>query len=483
MLAAPDGRTVTLDASTDRPLTILRNSHTGRVRALLDGVDSAVQAGVGGRDSATALGAVAITSRESQMLRRGVDRIERLTRDRIISIVVLSVSPEQKTFIGAATVTIILERSVVQTVPSTFASITTELDKLWEQCQSGEVQKAIDLLWAAGYAVNQSWSGSSLGYQANVYFRDFAQPPAGDHFSVEWGIDGGPFGSRREWVEYNPDDVARAIRERAGLDDIGLKDFNNKAVRILRTQQLATLSILAGIDNTGRSDGFLGHVKTKIEDITLPTPSELVQELMGSGELVTRDEKAAMQGIRIPYHFLVLATVVQTRRIIESTDAFRELVHQTATHTSQSDAGDGESSGSTGSVFIGHGQNQDWRELKDFLEERLKLRVEEFNRVPVAGRPTADRLAEMLDRAGFAFLLLTGEDEVASGEMHPRMNVVHELGLFQGRLGFGRAIVLLEDGCTEFSNIHGLGQIRFRKQQISSAFEEIRQVLEREKIV
>ena len=366
---------------------------------------------------------------------------------------------------------------------SKFASITAELDQLWDESQSAEVQQAVDLLWAAGYAVNQSWSGSRLGYHANVYFRNFAQPPPGEHFSVEWGIDGGPFGSRGEWVEYNPEDVAQAMRERAGLDDTGLKEFNDKAARILRAQQLATLSILSVIDNTGGLDDFLCHIKSKIEDIALPTASDLLQELMPSGELATRDEHAVMQGTRVPYHFLVLATVMQTKRITESAGTFREAVHQTAAHTSQSETGESRSSGNTGPVFIGHGQNQDWRELKDFLEGRLNLQVDEFNRVSVAGRPTAARLAEMLDRAGFAFLLLTGEDEAASGEMHPRMNVVHELGLFQGRLGFGRAIVLLESGCTAFSNIHGLGQIRFPKHNMSSAFEEIRQVLERKGIV
>jgi hypothetical protein len=42
---------------------------------------------------------------------------------------------------------------------------------------------------------------------------------------------------------------------------------------------------------------------------------------------------------------------------------------------------------------------------------------------------------------------------------------------------------LLEDGCEEFSNIQGLGQIRFPKGNIKAAFEEIRQVLEREGII
>jgi hypothetical protein len=55
--------------------------------------------------------------------------------------------------------------------------------------------------------------------------------------------------------------------------------------------------------------------------------------------------------------------------------------------------------------------------------------------------------------------------------------------LFQGRLGFTKAIVLLEDGCKEFSNIQGLGQIRFEKGQVSTAFEEVRRVLEREGLV
>ena len=63
------------------------------------------------------------------------------------------------------------------------------------------------------------------------------------------------------------------------------------------------------------------------------------------------------------------------------------------------------------------------------------------------------------------------------------MNVIHEAGLFQGRLGFSKGIVLLEEGCGEFSNIEGLGQIRFPKGNIKAVFEDIRAVLEREEIL
>ena len=90
---------------------------------------------------------------------------------------------------------------------------------------------------------------------------------------------------------------------------------------------------------------------------------------------------------------------------------------------------------------------------------------------------------EMLDRCSFGFLVMTGEDEHSDGSKHARENVIHEAGLFQGRYGFERAIVLLEEGCEEFSNISGVGQIRFPKGSVEAQFEEIRRVLERERMI
>jgi predicted nucleotide-binding protein len=134
-------------------------------------------------------------------------------------------------------------------------------------------------------------------------------------------------------------------------------------------------------------------------------------------------------------------------------------------------------------IFIGHGHSLVWRELKDFLEDRLYLIIEEFNRISAAGITTVDRLKQMLDNADFAFLILTAEDEQNDGKHHARLNVVHEAGLFQGRHGFKRAIILREETCDEFSNIHGLGQIPFPTGKISAVFEEIRRVLEREGLI
>jgi hypothetical protein len=130
----------------------------------------------------------------------------------------------------------------------------------------------------------------------------------------------------------------------------------------------------------------------------------------------------------------------------------------------------------------GHGHSPVWREFKDFLQDNLSLPWDEFNRTPQAGIWTGERLSEMLESACFAFLIMTGEDE-HNGELHARENVVHEVGLFQGKLGFRRSIILLEDGCKGFSNVHGLTCILFQKNKISAVYEEVRRTLQREKII
>lgn len=134
-------------------------------------------------------------------------------------------------------------------------------------------------------------------------------------------------------------------------------------------------------------------------------------------------------------------------------------------------------------VFIGHGRSPVWRVLKDLLHDRLGLDWTEFNHESAAGIPTANRLEAMMESADFAFLVMTAEDVHADGSRHARENVIHEAGLFQGKLGFRRSIILLEEGCAEFSNVIGLGQIRFPVNDIMARSEQIREVLEREGVI
>jgi len=131
-------------------------------------------------------------------------------------------------------------------------------------------------------------------------------------------------------------------------------------------------------------------------------------------------------------------------------------------------------------IFIGHGRSPQWEVLRDFLVEEHQLEVEAYEIGARAGLTTTEILEEMLEKSSFAHLVMTGEDEDAEGRLHARENVIHEVGLFQGKLGFRRAIVLLEQGTQEFSNIRGIQQIRFEKGLIKKKFGEVIETLERE---
>jgi predicted nucleotide-binding protein len=131
-------------------------------------------------------------------------------------------------------------------------------------------------------------------------------------------------------------------------------------------------------------------------------------------------------------------------------------------------------------VFIGHGHSHLWNELKDHLQDKHGFKVVAFETGVRAGHQIRDILEGMLGESSIAFLVLTGEDETADGKIRARQNVVHETGLFQGRLGFSRAIVLLEAGVEELSNLHGIQHISFAKGNIKECFGDVLAVLKRE---
>ena len=131
-------------------------------------------------------------------------------------------------------------------------------------------------------------------------------------------------------------------------------------------------------------------------------------------------------------------------------------------------------------VFIGHGHSHLWRDLKDHLQDQHHYDVTAYEIGARAGHTLRDILEDMLNKSSFAILVMTGEDETRNDELHPRLNVVHELGLFQGHLGFSRSIALLEEGTEEFSNIHGIHQIRFSKGSIKETFGDVLATINRE---
>ncbi|WP_081718856.1 nucleotide-binding protein [Aliihoeflea sp. 2WW] len=131
-------------------------------------------------------------------------------------------------------------------------------------------------------------------------------------------------------------------------------------------------------------------------------------------------------------------------------------------------------------VFIGHGRNTQWQKLKSHLQDKHRINVESYETGNRAGHTIRDILESMQDTSNFALLVLTGEDKTSENGLRARQNVVHERGLFQGKLGFDRAILIVEEGIELASNFDGVQQLRFKKGRIAEVFGDVIATLRRE---
>jgi predicted nucleotide-binding protein len=369
-------------------------------------------------------------------------------------------------------------------IANELSALTTESLTIAQRLNNDDFCSIVEEIEAKVELASKAWSGSWLGYHSRVYYKDLQPIPPGARFDLSSGLQERPFGSDTigNWCEYTFDDIYDTLlnivpesRYEAFVNSS--KEVNEK-VDDLRQSLLSILDILATRSNDTYFENLLQEVKE-----TYPISARLFENsLKPIGEFRSRDNVAIQGGLQTPPHIALLAQIKSLESPFTVAAEISKISNQAQRHLLNQSRSPKQNRQGT-KVFIGHGRASAWRDLKDFIQDRLHLPYDEFNRVPVAGLTNILRLSEMLDESAIAFLVMTAEDEQQDGAMHARMNVIHEVGLFQGRLGFSKAIVILESGCEEFSNIQGLGQIRFPKGNIKACFEEIRQVLEREGLI
>jgi predicted nucleotide-binding protein len=331
----------------------------------------------------------------------------------------------------------------------------------------------------------RAWCGSNIGYHANVYFIGLQPYPPEAQFSAEWGL-------MDSWPAHRPHTGWRIMDRQAVIDELlsraGGPDVDAIAADLAPLQESFSglkermISLLTAA-LAEQTDAFIDRKLKQVEALEFASPQTIEGSLLPRGQFWSRDSRAMSQGLQVAPHQSLAAHALSATVLENGLDTLESSAREAASHLRRRETRRTKSTMVGTNIFIGHGHSMVWRELKDFIEDRLQLPVDEFNSVPIAGITTTARLSELLDAAAFAFLVMTAEDEQTDGRMRARENVVHEVGLFQGRLGFSRAIVLLEEGCQEFSNIHGLGQLRFPKGNIGAKFENIRAVLEREGLI
>jgi hypothetical protein len=362
--------------------------------------------------------------------------------------------------------------------------LSEELQLFLANNRTPDIVAPLEALEKSAAEAGKAWSRSWLGYQSRIYYAGLEPPPPGAHFSSEWGLK--PLytmGTRGNWQEFPEGVVEAEIRRRAGDPDFSeaqkLADKGEKLFERSRDSVTSILQTCVGIHD----DAFLRKLLEEAEHVRVHTLAEFLQHMQPSGQFMTRDAIAMSQGFWTPPHISVYLGVALIREPTVACEALVKIAVRAFSHLERIEKKIVKAEPMGTNVFIGHGRSKEWKDLKDFISERMRLPWDEFNRVPVAGIPNTVRLSTMLDAAAIAFLVMTAEDEKSDGTMQARMNVVHEAGLFQGRLGFSKAILMLEEGCEGFSNIEGLGQIRFPKNDIKAAFHDVQLVLEREGLV
>ena len=347
---------------------------------------------------------------------------------------------------------------------------------------SSMISRLVDASDEVGRSSSQSW----LGYQSTVYLAGFKPAEGGECFDSEWGEMGG-YSSRTmgQWIYTEYDDVKEEIKRRARVPDLApiveAADVAEKAFTRSRSELLPLLDAMLSVFD----DPVLREAKGNLSKLTSHTSlQDFVDFLCPKGQLFCRDRRAMAGGYRPPHHVAFHCWVVSKSSHASHIRKLTEIARHAKRYLEIKHKMKGKSIAKTdGKITIGHGGSNEWKALKELIQDRLKLEVDEFNQSAAAGMTTKERLEQMLDDSCFAFLVMTAEDQHDDGSKHARENVIHEIGLFQGRLGFRRAIVLLEKGCEEFSNIHGITQIRFTAGRMKEIFEDIRHVLERENII
>lgn len=351
---------------------------------------------------------------------------------------------------------------------------------------SEPVASIISRLREEAEIIGRASSGGWLGYHANVYITGLNPKAPGDFFDTEWGANG-RFNDRTRgnWAEYDYDSVLKEIKRRAQVTDTAAIERVVESIEAVfeecKAELLPTIDALL----TAGNDKAIEKVREQVASMNASfSEQDLFEALVAGKQFATRDSRAMQGGVRAPPHVKIELWLASQASYQKAVRDLAGSATYLAKYLEKSRKMKGRTVAKTdGKIFIGHGRSQVWRDVKEFIQDRLGLKWDEFNREPTPGVTTKERLETMLDEASFALIIMTAEDERADKTKQARANVIHEAGLFQGRLGFKRAIVLLEEGCEEFSNIAGLGQIRFPAGQVKSQFEEIRRVLEREKLL
>ncbi|WP_406408134.1 PfkB family carbohydrate kinase [Streptomyces halstedii] len=205
---------------------------------------------------------------------------------------------------------------------------------------------------------------------------------------------------------------------------------------------------------------------------------EEVEDATGAGDVFAAGLLAVLAGDRLQVELGSMLGMTLARHKLRYVGSLghSQLAQLTADFIESVGSGRGSAAAPEG-VFIAHGRNSDWLAVKAFVEERFGLPVHSFESSSWGSRPVTEALQDYLQRCTFAICVMTAEDTTDEGRRLARQNVIHEIGLFQGRHGFDRVIVLAEQGCLSLPDTTTARTASFPRHAVDKAFWELDRAL------
>jgi predicted nucleotide-binding protein len=126
-------------------------------------------------------------------------------------------------------------------------------------------------------------------------------------------------------------------------------------------------------------------------------------------------------------------------------------------------------------IWIIHGGlSPAWLEVAKYVGHDLGRKYVEFNDAFAKRVLVTDRVETMAANSDLAIAVMTAEDRTENGKLRARQNVVHEIGLAQGMLGWSGVILLREEGIEDFTNLSGLVYVPFPHGNVAATYGDLR---------
>jgi hypothetical protein len=203
--------------------------------------------------------------------------------------------------------------------------------------RADDLQKPLVAIQKACDEANRAWSGSNLGYHADVYWKGLQPKPPAVQFSPEWGlkrtdrwsIDHPDAG---EWCTMDRDEVIKTIILRTGSPDIDSIASTLASIRekfsSLKEQAVSLLSTALIEEN----DPFIERKLKQIDELAVATPDTIALSLVPSGQIFTSDSTAMTQGLRVAPHQSLIGLHLSATMVEDGLNAIEKTSREAASH-------------------------------------------------------------------------------------------------------------------------------------------------------